>query len=79
METETTTTEPTPMKSVWKVIGATMIGTLLIGYALHEMRMTTLREQNAREIAAVQENITKLAKYRDELKASTTRAEATHQ
>jgi uncharacterized membrane-anchored protein YhcB (DUF1043 family) len=76
METETTTTVPTPMKSVWKIIALTMVGTLLIGYALHEMRMSTLREQNARVIAAVQENITKLVEYRDELKASTTRAEA---
>lgn len=60
------------MKKVWKIIIATMVGTLLVGYAIHEMRMSTLREQNAREIRAVQENIAKLAQYRDELKASTT-------
>lgn len=72
METETTTTEQTPMKSVWKIIGATMIGTLLIGYALHEMRMTKLRGQNATEREQAEMQITKLTEYRDQLQASTT-------
>jgi hypothetical protein len=73
METETIT-EQTPMKKVWKIITATMIGTLLIGYGLHEMSMTKLRTQNAREREDAQLNIIKLTEYRDQLQASTTAA-----
>lgn len=60
------------MKSVWKIIGATMIGTLLVGYALHEMSMTKLRAQNAYERTQAELQITKLTLYRDQLRASTT-------
>ena len=64
------------MKKVWKVITATMVGTLLIGYGLHEMSMTKLRAQNAREREDAQLNIIKLTEYRDQLQASTTKAVA---
>lgn len=63
------------MKKVWKIIGATMIGTLLIGYALHEMSMTKLRSQNARERDTAEMQIMKLTEYRDQLRASTTVSE----
>lgn len=70
METEAITTEQTPMKNVWKIIGATMLGTLLVGYGLHEMSMTKLRTQNAREREDAQMNIVKLTEYRDQLRAT---------
>jgi len=64
------------MKKVWKIIGATMIGTLLIGYALHEMSITKLRSQNMREREDGKSQIIKLTAYRDQLLASSTPSES---
>jgi len=64
------------MKKVWKIIGATMIGTLLIGYALHEMSITKLRSQNMREREDGKSQIIKLIAYRDQLLASSTPSES---
>lgn len=63
------------MKKVWKIIGATMIGTLLIGYALHEMSITKLRSQHMREREDGKSQIIKLTAYRDQLLASSTPSE----
>lgn len=60
------------MKKVWKIIALTMIGTLLIGYALHEMSITKLRAKNTREREDAKTQIVKLTAYRDQLLASTT-------
>jgi hypothetical protein len=70
MENENTKTESTPMGRVWKVIFATMLGTVLIGYAWHGMEMLKLRTQNESVEHAVRANIVKLTAYREQLKVS---------
>ena len=69
LENENTKTESTPMGRVWKVIFATMLGTVLIGFSWHEMEMLKQRTLNESQENAVRANIEKLTIYRDELKA----------
>jgi hypothetical protein len=69
MNNEDNKTESTPMGRVWKVIFATMLGTVLIGYAWHGMEMLKLRTQNESVENDVRANIVKLTAYRDQLKA----------
>lgn len=58
----------TPMEKVWKVICATMLGTVLIGYAWHSSEMFKLRAQNEHAENEVRANIVKLTIYRDQLR-----------
>jgi hypothetical protein len=69
MENENNKIVSTPMGRVWKVIFATMLGTVLVGYGWHGMQMLKLRTQNEHEENAVRANIVKLSTYRDQLKA----------
>ena len=69
LENENRETVSTPMGKLWNVIGVTMLGTILIGYAWHGMEMFKLRTQNEHEENAVRVNIVKLTAYRDQLKA----------
>lgn len=69
LENKNNETASTPMGRVWKVIGATMLGTVLIGYAWHGMEMLKLRTQNEHVENEVRANIVKLTLYRDQLKS----------
>jgi hypothetical protein len=68
-ENENSKMVSTPMGKVWKVIGATMLGTILVGYAWHGMEMLKLHTQNEHAENEVRANIVKLTLYRDQLKA----------
>lgn len=68
MQNENTEIPSTPMGRVWKVVGATMLGTVLIGYGWHGMEMLKLRTQNEHIENEVRTNIVKLTDYRDQLK-----------